>query len=116
MAVCSFDHIGLDHQVVVDEICRIDVVRLDAAHMGRRQVDLLRPFHGEELVHGGLVDEVEFGMGAVLVFGQPFGRVVDQDRGDEEQQLGEQERPAEGIRPPQRPVYQVRRHQIGGVG
>jgi hypothetical protein len=34
------DDVGLHHQVVVDEVCRVGVVGVDATHLGGSQVDL----------------------------------------------------------------------------
>ena len=58
------DDIGLDHEVVVDEFGRIGGVGMDAADLGGGQVDLVGPCCGQEGAHGGLVGEVELGVGA----------------------------------------------------
>lgn len=60
----GFDHVGLDHEVLVNEVGGVDVVGVDAAHLGRGQIHLLRFDLREEGAHGGLVSEVEFGVGA----------------------------------------------------
>jgi hypothetical protein len=58
------DDVGLHHQVVVDEVSRIGVVGMDATDLGGGQVDLAGALFGKEGLHGGLVAQVELGMGA----------------------------------------------------
>ena len=58
------DDVGLDHQVLVDELGRIGVVGEDAAHLGRGQHHVVHPFPAEELPHRLLVGQIEFPMGA----------------------------------------------------
>ena len=58
------DHVGLHHQVVVDEVGRVDVVGVDAADAGGSQVDLVGALGGKEGAHGGLVGQVQLGVGA----------------------------------------------------
>ncbi len=58
------DDVGLDHQVFVDELGGIGVVGVDAADLGRREVNLVRALGEEELVNAPLVDQIEFRMGA----------------------------------------------------
>jgi hypothetical protein len=56
--------IGFDHEVVVDEFGRVGGVGVDAADLGGGQVDLARLFGGHEGPHGGLVGEIQLGVGA----------------------------------------------------
>ncbi len=56
--------VGLDHEVFVEELCAVDVVRIDAADFGRNDDDIFRPFLGEKAVHRRLVDQVELRVGA----------------------------------------------------
>ncbi|MDT4839327.1 hypothetical protein FQZ97_731150 [compost metagenome] len=58
------DHVGFHHQVLVDEVGGVGVVGVDAADLGRGQIHLLRFDLREEGAHGGLVGQVEFGVGA----------------------------------------------------
>ena len=58
------DHVGLDHQVVVDEIGRIGVVGVDSADPGRGQDDKVRLLGLHEITHGGLVGQIQLGMRA----------------------------------------------------
>lgn len=60
----GLNHVGRDHEVLVDEVGGVDVVGVDAARLGRRQVDLMRLGPREEGTHGGLVGEIELGVGA----------------------------------------------------
>ena len=53
-----FNDVGLDHQVLVDELGRVGVVGVDAADFGGSQVHLGGLFLGKESLHGGLVGEV----------------------------------------------------------
>ena len=62
---CGIDDIGLDHEVVVDELRRVSVVGVDAADPGSREVDLLWRLGGEELTYGVLFGEVELRMCAL---------------------------------------------------
>jgi hypothetical protein len=55
IAKCSIDHVGLHHQVVVDEFSRVGVVGMDAADFGSSQVDLVGLFLCKEVLNGGLV-------------------------------------------------------------
>ncbi len=38
------DNVRLDHQVLVDEFCRIAVVGMNSSHFGRCQIELIRLF------------------------------------------------------------------------
>jgi hypothetical protein len=58
------DDVGFDHQVLVDEFRRVGVVGVDAANLGGGEVDLVGLFGFEKGAHGGLIGEVEFGVGA----------------------------------------------------
>ena len=58
------DDVSLHHQVLIDEFGRVDVVGVDAAHLGSGQVDLVGLFFGKERVDGGLVCQVQLDMGA----------------------------------------------------
>ena len=52
------NHVGLHHQVLVDELGRVGVVGVDAAYFGSGQVDLGGLLFFKESLHGGLVSEV----------------------------------------------------------
>ena len=56
--------VGFDQEVLVEEFGRVGVVGVDAADLGRREVDLGRALFGEKGFDGGLVGQVEFGVGA----------------------------------------------------
>ena len=58
------DDVGLDHQVVVDEVGRVGVVGVDATDLGGSEVDLIGPLGFKERAHGGLLGQVQFRMGA----------------------------------------------------
>jgi hypothetical protein len=60
----SVNHVGLNHQVLIDEVSRVGVVGVNAAHLGCGHVDLVGLFLGEEGLHGSLVGQVELGVGA----------------------------------------------------
>lgn len=64
MLMGSLDHVGLDHQVLVDEVGRVGVVGMDAPHLGGRQIHLVRLLRAEELRDRCLIGQVEFGMSA----------------------------------------------------
>ena len=56
--------VGFDHHVLVDEFRRVGVVGVDATDLGSGQVNLVGLFGFKEGAYGGLVGQVEFGMGA----------------------------------------------------
>jgi hypothetical protein len=62
--------VGLDHQVLVDELGRVAVVGVNAADFGGGQVNLVGAFLGKEGIDGRLIGEVEFGVAA----GEDLGR------------------------------------------
>ena len=53
-AVRGLDDVGLDHQVVVEEVGRIGVVGQDAADLGRREDDRIGLLRGDEALDLGL--------------------------------------------------------------
>jgi hypothetical protein len=57
-------HVGLDHQVLVDEVCRKAVVGLDAPYLGGGEYDQIGPLFGEKGPHRRLVHQIEFRVGA----------------------------------------------------
>ncbi len=61
---CRVNHVGLHHQVLVDELGRVGVVGVDAADFGGGQVHLGGLFLCKEGLHGGLVGQVQLRMGA----------------------------------------------------
>ena len=65
--------VGLDHQIVMDELGRIGVVGMDAPYLGGCQNDVFRFFGGEEGLHGCLVTEFQLRMGAGNEVGVPLG-------------------------------------------
>lgn len=58
----AVDHIGLDHQVVADELRRVAVVGDDAADLGSGEEHILRLVFGKEGVGRGGVGQIEFGV------------------------------------------------------
>ena len=58
MSMGGVDEVGLDQQVLVDEVVRIAVVGVDAAHPGGGQIDLVDALAGEEAIDRRLVEEV----------------------------------------------------------
>jgi hypothetical protein len=56
--------VGFDQEVLVEEFGWVGVVGVDAADLGGGQVDLGRALFGEEGLDGGLVGQVQFGVGA----------------------------------------------------
>ena len=58
------NHVGLHHQVLVDELGRVGVVGVNAAYFGCGQVDLGGLFFFKESLHCGLVGQVQIGVGS----------------------------------------------------
>ena len=54
------DDVGFHQQVVVDEVGRIGIVGVDAADLGRRQVDLVDALAAEECAYLSLVGQFQF--------------------------------------------------------
>ena len=55
------NHISLNGEVVAQKLGSISVVGHDAAHFGRRQEYVLRPFRSEERRNRALVGQVQLG-------------------------------------------------------
>jgi hypothetical protein len=58
------DHVRLDHQVLVDEVGGVRVVRVDAAHLRRGEHDGIRALALEERLDVRLGGEIELRVGA----------------------------------------------------
>lgn len=58
------NHVGLHHQVLVDEVGWVGVIGMDAADLGRGQVHLGGLFLFEEFLYGGLVGQVQLLVGS----------------------------------------------------
>ncbi|BDU57276.1 hypothetical protein LMORI2_02580 [Limnohabitans sp. MORI2] len=54
----SLDDVGLHHEVLIDEVSRVDVVGMNATYFGCSQVHLRGFFCREERLHSGLVSQV----------------------------------------------------------
>ena len=61
----AVDHVGLDRQVVADELGRVAVVGNDAAHLGCCQEHVFRFVFGKEGIDRCGVSKIEFGVGAL---------------------------------------------------
>jgi hypothetical protein len=57
------DDVHLDHQVLVDELGRIAVVGVDAADLGRSDINPTRLLGGKEGVDGPLVGQIQLSVG-----------------------------------------------------
>lgn len=80
----AMDHVGLDGQVVADELRRVAVVGDDAAHLGRGQEYVFRPVLGKEGVCRCGVGQIEFGVGALKDVRVALGfQVTDDGRTDQ---------------------------------
>jgi hypothetical protein len=60
----GLDDVGLENEVVADEVCGIGAVGEDATDPGRGEEDEVGPFGGEERIDGELVEQVKFLMRA----------------------------------------------------
>lgn len=56
--VCGLNEVGLHHEVLVDEVCRVGVVGIDATYFGRGQIHLSGALSSKKGLDGGLVAEV----------------------------------------------------------
>ena len=84
MFVRLLNHVALDLHVLHNEVCTIEAVCHDATYESSSENDSLGTFLVEELAHGGLVREVEFGVTAadeVVITALP--KVVPYSRSDE---------------------------------
>jgi hypothetical protein len=59
--VRGVDQVGLDHQVLVQELGPVHVVGLDAAHLGCGNVDVIRLLRLDEIMHGALIEQIQLG-------------------------------------------------------
>ena len=64
MAMRRMDHIGRHHQIFIDELRRIAVVGMNAAHPRRRQHHLIGAFCGKKGLHRRLIGQIQLGAGA----------------------------------------------------
>ena len=60
-AVRALDEVGLDLQVLVEEVGALHVVGQDAADLGRSDEDEVRALRVQEIEDGALVEQVELG-------------------------------------------------------
>lgn len=81
IAVGRIDDVGLDHEVFVDEFGGIGVVGMDATNFGCGEVDLIGFFLGEKGADGGLIGEIELGMGTRDDIGVSLGLELADDGG-----------------------------------
>lgn len=58
------NHIGLDHQIFVNELCRVSVIGINTANFGRSHVNLVWLFGSKKRTHSRLVGQVQFLAGA----------------------------------------------------
>ncbi len=53
------DNVRLDHQVLVDEFCRISVIGMNTSHFSRCQIDLIGLFLLKKCTNGCLFGQVK---------------------------------------------------------
>ena len=63
IAECCINYVGLHHEVLIDEFGWVRVVGVNAAHLRSGQIDQIGLFSFEEGANGGLVGQVQLGMG-----------------------------------------------------
>ena len=71
----------LDHQIIVDKIGTVQTVRHDTADVRRRQEHIVRPLGCKELVHSGLIRQIQFRMRTKQEVRIPFATQIIQDGG-----------------------------------
>ena len=71
----------LDHQIIVDKIGTVQTVRHDTADVRRRQEHIVRPFGCKELVHSGLIRQIQFRMRTKQKVRIPFATQIIQNGG-----------------------------------
>ena len=76
----SMNQVGLNHQVVVEEFCPINVVGMDSPHFGRGDKNMGGFLAGHHRLNIRLTSQVEFGTGEGDGLGQS-GRVQGPDEG-----------------------------------
>lgn len=85
----AVDHVGLDRQIVADELGRVAVVGDDAAHLGRSQEHVLRLVLGKEGVCRLGVGQVQFSVGALQDVRVALGfQITDDGRADQTAMAG----------------------------
>jgi len=70
VTVGAVDDVVLDLEVVEEKLGGLVVVGVDAADFGRGEEDVFRLFAGVELLDGGGIAEVQFGVGAANEVGK----------------------------------------------
>ena len=64
VAVCAVDNVVLDLQVLVNELCGICGIGVDASHLGGGQNHHVRSVLGKKSPHPGLIAQIQFCMRA----------------------------------------------------
>ena len=59
----ALDHIGLHNEVVIDKVCLVRVVGMNATDFGSGQIHVLGFVFGEKLMNLSLISQVEFAGG-----------------------------------------------------
>ena len=57
--VGGLNDIGLNHQIFVDEISRVGVIRLNTTYLCRCQIHLIDLMHLEKSLHGLLIQQIQ---------------------------------------------------------
>lgn len=60
MQMCGVDHIALNHEVVVNVICWVSIVGVDATYFGSSQINLSGLFVRKKILHSLLVAKIQF--------------------------------------------------------
>jgi hypothetical protein len=55
-------YVSLDHQIRINEICRVCAVGMNAANSGGGEVYLIGSFRRKKRIHCGLVGQIKLGM------------------------------------------------------
>jgi hypothetical protein len=64
MEVSTLHYIGLNNKVIVDEVCRVGIVGVDASDLGCSQENVFWPLVFEKILHILLDFKIQLWMGA----------------------------------------------------
>jgi len=82
--VAGVDDVDLDRQIVVDELGRVGVVRMNSANLGGSKKNVVRLFLSEEGLGGRLIGQIEIGVSPSQDVGEAFPLKIPHDsRADE---------------------------------
>ena len=66
--VCRINNIAFNHQVAINEICRVGVIGMNTTHFCSSQINFINVFRLKEVLNICLPSQIKFGMGTCNKF------------------------------------------------